>query len=302
AVYSDIDVEALHVREADQAIYIGPAESSSSYSNIDAILNACARTGAQAVHPGYGFLAENADFARAVQEAGLIFVGPSADVIDLMGNKSRAKEAMQQAGVGVVPGGLVREVRDLEALASEVGYPLMFKATAGGGGRGMRIALNDKELMSSYEAAKSEALSSFGSDEIIIERVIQEARHVEVQILSDQQGNCIHLGERDCSMQRRFQKVVEEAPSPVVSAELRAQMGAVACAAGQSIDYVGAGTIEFLLDKNNNFYFMEMNSRLQVEHGATEMITGLDLVELQLQIARGESLPIRQEEVVFKGH
>lgn len=302
AVYSDIDVEALHVREADQAIYIGPAESSSSYSNIDVILDACVRTEAQAVHPGYGFLAENADFARAVQEAGLLFVGPSAQVIDLMGNKSRAKEAMQQAGVGVVPGGLVREARDVEALAEEVGYPLMFKATAGGGGRGMRIALNEKELMSSYEAAKSEALSSFGSDEIIIERVIQEARHIEVQIFSDQQGNCIHLGERDCSMQRRFQKVVEEAPSPVVSAELRAQMGAVACAAAQSIGYVGAGTIEFLLDKNNNFYFMEMNTRLQVEHGVTELVTGLDLVELQLQIARGESLSIKQEEVVFKGH
>ncbi|AFK62851.1 acetyl-CoA carboxylase biotin carboxylase subunit 1 [Advenella kashmirensis WT001] len=303
AVYSDADAEAKHVREADLAVHIGASDSTASYRNIQAIIDACQRSGAQAVHPGYGFLSENAEFARAVVDANLVFVGPSAKVIDLMGNKLQAKLAMEAAGVPTVPGARIKGIdQDIAALAKQVGYPVIFKATAGGGGRGMRIAEDETVVIERYTAARSEAQNSFGSDEIIIERAIEHGRHIEIQVLCDEHGNCIHLGERDCSMQRRFQKVIEEAPSPAVTPALREAMGCVARKACESIGYVGVGTLEFLLDQDGAFYFMEMNTRLQVEHGVTELITGLDLVEQQINVAQGQALAFRQENVTFQGH
>ncbi|NYT61497.1 ATP-grasp domain-containing protein [Alcaligenaceae bacterium] len=303
AVYSDADIEARHVREADMAVHIGPADSALSYRNISAIIDACRRSGAQAVHPGYGFLSENPAFAQAVLDAGLVFVGPSPDVIDLMGNKYQAKAAMEAAGVPTVPGERIHgDDADILMAARRIGFPVIFKATAGGGGRGMRVALNEASLLDSFKSARSEAMGSFGSDEIIIERAIECGRHIEIQVLCDKHGNCVHLGERDCSMQRRFQKVIEEAPSPAVSPALREAMGEIARKACEAIGYTGVGTLEFLLDADGAFYFMEMNTRLQVEHGVTELITGVDLVEQQIRVAQGEVLGIAQDDIVFQGH
>ena len=303
AVYSDADAEAPHVRDADLAVRLGPAEPAGSYRNIAAILDACRRTGAQAVHPGYGFLSESAAFAQAVSEAGLTFIGPTAEVIDLMGNKARAKAAMQTAGVPTVPGrqGCRTDAEVVDA-ARQLGYPILFKAAAGGGGRGMRVVRNEGGLLDLLRQARSEALSSFGSDELLIEKAIERGRHIEIQVLCDGHGTCLHLGERDCSLQRRFQKLVEEAPSPAVSPALRDRMGEIARRACAAIGYTGVGTLEFLLTPDGDFYFMEMNTRLQVEHGVTELITGIDLVEQQIRVARGERLAFGQDDVTWKGH
>ncbi|PND33555.1 methylcrotonoyl-CoA carboxylase [Achromobacter pulmonis] len=303
AVYSDADAESRHVREADMAVHIGAAPAHASYRNVEALLRACALSGAQAVHPGYGFLSENAAFARAVTQAGLTFVGPSAEVIDLMGNKARAKEALRHADVPTVPGAQgLSDDRELAARARAIGYPVLLKAAAGGGGRGMRLARDEAELAQALPLARSEALGAFGSDELILEKAILGARHVEIQVLCDEHGNALHLGERDCSLQRRYQKLVEESPSPAVSPALRERMGAVAVRACQAIGYVGAGTLEFLVDAAGDFHFMEMNTRLQVEHGVTELVTGIDLVQWQLRVAQGEPLGLRQEDVRSRGH
>ncbi|HYD62178.1 MAG TPA: acetyl/propionyl/methylcrotonyl-CoA carboxylase subunit alpha [Noviherbaspirillum sp.] len=304
AVFSSADRLSRHVREADQAVYIGEALPAQSYLNIPAIIEAARRSGADAVHPGYGFLAENEDFAQACRDAGLVFIGPSPEAIVAMGNKAGAKKLMIEAGVPCIPGyqGDDQSEERLRAEAEKVGYPVMIKATAGGGGRGMRLVSRPDDFVDALRSAKSEAQSAFGNPEVILERAIINPRHIEIQVFADRHGNAIHLGERDCSVQRRHQKVVEEAPSPVVDADLRARMGSTAVAAVKAIRYEGAGTLEFLLDTDGNFYFMEMNTRLQVEHPVTESITGLDLVELQLRVASGEPLPLRQEEVRFQGH
>jgi geranyl-CoA carboxylase alpha subunit len=304
AVYSEADAGALHVQHADEALCIGPSAARDSYLNIDAVLHAAAVCGADAIHPGYGFLSENAAFAAAVQAAGLVFIGPDPHSIERMGNKAAAKRMMIEAGVPCVPGYHGAEQSDaaLLAKAREIGAPIMVKAAAGGGGRGMRIVHDLSELADALSRARSEAANAFGSDELILERAVIEPRHVEVQVFGDRHGNIIHLGERDCSIQRRHQKVFEEAPSPAVDAGLRARMGAAAVAAAKSVDYVGAGTVEFLLDREGRFYFLEMNTRLQVEHPVTECVTGLDLVAWQLAVARGEPLPLKQEEVRLDGH
>ncbi len=304
AVYSEADAGALHVQQADAALCIGPAPVRESYLNIDALLRAAAASGADAIHPGYGFLSENAEFARAVQAAGLVFIGPDPRSIEQMGNKAAAKRLMLEAGVPCVPGyqGADQSDRTLLAQAREIGVPIMVKAAAGGGGRGMRLVHDLAELPEALARARSEAANAFGSDELILERAVIEPRHVEVQVFGDRHGHVIHLGERDCSIQRRHQKVFEEAPSPAVDAALRERMGAAAVAAARAVDYVGAGTVEFLLDREGRFYFLEMNTRLQVEHPVTECITGLDLVAWQLAVARGEPLPLRQDEVRLVGH
>jgi len=304
AVYSTADAASRHVLEADQAVCIGEPLPAQSYLRIDAIIEAARQTGADAVHPGYGFLAENEDFARACRDAGLVFIGPSPEAIIAMGHKAGAKKIMMDAGVPCIPGyqGDDQSEGRLLAEAERIGFPVMIKATAGGGGRGMRLVHNAREFPDLLRSAQSEAQNAFGDPEVILERAIIEPRHIEIQIFADRHGNAIHLGERDCSVQRRHQKVIEEAPSPAVNAELRERMGATAVAAVKAIRYEGAGTLEFLLDQQGNFYFMEMNTRLQVEHPVTEAITGLDLVELQLRVAAGEALPIRQEDVTFKGH
>jgi geranyl-CoA carboxylase alpha subunit len=304
AVYSDADRDAIHVREADQAVRIGEALPAQSYLRIDAIIAAAKASGAGAVHPGYGFLAENADFAQACRDAGLIFIGPSPEAIKAMGNKAGAKEIMQEAGVSIVPGYQGADQGDAAMLAAarEIGFPVMIKAVAGGGGRGMRLVPDVATFPDALRSARSEAQGAFRDPTVILERAIVDPRHIEIQVFGDRYGNAVHLGERDCSVQRRHQKLIEEAPSPAVSPELRARMGAVAVAAVKAIGYEGAGTLEFLLDGNDQFYFMEMNTRLQVEHPVTEAITGLDLVELQLRVASGEPLSVRQEDVKFSGH
>jgi geranyl-CoA carboxylase alpha subunit len=304
AVFSDADVGALHVRQADEAVRIGPPPVQQSYLNIDALLKAAKVAGADAVHPGYGFLSENAGFARACTEAGLVFVGPPAAAIEAMGNKANAKALMETAGIACVPGyrGSVQSDDKFLAEGRRIGFPLMVKAAAGGGGRGMRLVTSVDDLANALQRARSEAESAFGSDELILERAIADARHIEIQIFADGYGNVIHLGERDCSVQRRHQKVIEETPSPAVSAQLRARMGAAAVAAASAISYVGAGTVEFLLDGAGNFYFLEMNTRLQVEHPVTEAVTGLDLVAWQLRVAAGEILPLSQDQVQVHGH
>ena len=304
AVFSDADAGALHVRQADEAVRIGPPPVQQSYLNIDAVLTAAKVAHADAVHPGYGFLSQNAAFARACAEAGLVFVGPPAAAIEAMGNKARAKALMETAGIACVPGYRGPDQSDDKFLAEgrRIGFPLMVKAAAGGGGRGMRLVAAVDDLSNALQRARSEANSAFGSDELILERAIADARHVEIQVFADGHGNVVHLGERDCSIQRRHQKVIEETPSPVVSAQLRARIGAAAVAAASAINYVGAGTVEFLLDGAGNFYFLEMNTRLQVEHPVTEAVTGLDLVAWQLRVAAGEKLPFSQEQVQARGH
>ncbi len=304
AVYSDADADALHVKMADQAVRIGPPPVQQSYLNIPAILDAARRSGADAVHPGYGFLSENAEFARACEQAGLTFIGPSVEAIELMGSKRLSKIAMLDAGVPCIAGyqGAAQDDATLLREAERIGYPLMIKASAGGGGRGMRLVHIAAELPAQLRTARSEALNGFGSDELILEQAVLEPRHVEVQVFGDHYGNLIYLGERDCSIQRRHQKVIEEAPCPIMTAELRQAMGEAALKAGRAVNYVGAGTVEFLLDARGKFYFLEMNTRLQVEHPVTELITGLDLVALQLQVAEGQPLPLTQDQVQLNGH
>jgi geranyl-CoA carboxylase alpha subunit len=304
AVYSDADRDALHVREADEAVRIGEALPAQSYLNIGAIIAAAKSSGADAVHPGYGFLAENENFAQACHDAGLVFIGPSPEAIKAMGNKAGAKEIMQAAGVPCVPGyqGVDQSETVMLAEAQRIGFPVMIKAVAGGGGRGMRLVADATAFLDALRSARSEAQSGFGSATVILERAIIDPRHIEIQVFGDAFGNAIHLGERDCSVQRRHQKLIEEAPSPKVTPELRARMGTVAVNAIKSIGYQGAGTLEFLLDQKGEFHFMEMNTRLQVEHPVTEAITGLDLVELQLRVASGEPLGLRQENIQFFGH
>ena len=304
AVYSEADRGALHVESADVAVCIGAAAPSASYLNIPALIEAARRTGADAIHPGYGFLAENADFARACAAAGIRFVGPSPEAIDAMGNKRAARRRMAAVGVPCVPGydeGSQDEAV-LIAAAGRIGYPLMVKAAAGGGGRGLRRVLEAAALPAALAAARAEAQSAFGSGELILERAVVDARHVEVQVFGDAHGNIIHLGERDCSAQRRNQKVLEESPSPAVDAALRARMGETAVTAARAIGYVGAGTVEMLLAADGSYYFLEMNTRLQVEHPVTEFVTGLDLVDWQLRVAAGEPLPLEQDQVQMRGH
>ena len=304
AVYSDADARAPHVLMADEAVHIGPSPVNESYLVVENILAAASASGAQAIHPGYGFLSENADFARACEDAGLVFIGPRPDAIHLMGNKAEAKRRMIAAGVPCVPGYEGENQSDATLLSegAKIGLPLMVKAAAGGGGRGMRLVDDAQELANAIKLARAEATSAFGSGDLILEKAIVRPRHVEVQVFGDSHGNLVHLGERDCSVQRRHQKVVEEAPCPVMTPALREQMGAAAVAAARSINYRGAGTVEFLLDEHGDFYFLEMNTRLQVEHPVTELITGRDLVALQLQVAQGESLGFTQDDVTLTGH
>ncbi|WP_089041953.1 acetyl/propionyl/methylcrotonyl-CoA carboxylase subunit alpha [Pseudomonas fluorescens] len=304
AVYSDADTDALHVQMADEAVHIGPAPVQQSYLNTEAILAAAQLTGADAIHPGYGFLSENPDFAGACQQATLTFIGPSAEAIELMGSKRLSKLAMLDAGVPCIAGyqGSAQDDATLQREAERIGFPLMIKASAGGGGRGMRLVHQREQLLEQLRTARSEAMNAFGSDELILEQALIDPRHVEVQLFGDSHGNLIYLGERDCSIQRRHQKVIEEAPCPVMTPDLRQAMGEAALKAGRAVNYVGAGTVEFLLDRNGQFYFLEMNTRLQVEHPVTEMITGLDLVDWQLQIAAGQPLPLTQSQVTLTGH
>ena len=303
AVYSDADADALHVALADEAYRLGPAAPRDSYLRIDGLIDVARRAGAEAVHPGYGFLAENADFAEACAAAGLIFVGPPASAIRAMGGKSQAKALMQQAGVPLVPGyhGAAQDLPTLQAAAAEIGYPVLIKASAGGGGKGMRIVESDADFPAGLAAAQREARSSFGDDRVLIERYLTQPRHIEIQVFADSHGNTVHLFERDCSIQRRHQKIIEEAPAPGMQPAMRAAMGQAAIAAAQAVGYVGAGTVEFIVE-GNSFAFMEMNTRLQVEHPVTEMITGLDLVEWQLRVAAGEKLPLQQSDLTITGH
>lgn len=304
AVYSEADRSALHAKIADEAVCIGPAASSESYLNVRAIIGACEITGADAIHPGFGFLSENASFARTCEKCGITFIGPDSHSIEMLGDKAAAKEAMKAAGVPVITGsdGAVKSFEEAKRIAAEIGYPVMVKASAGGGGRGIRIVEKAEELESQINAAKQEALSAFGNDEIYIEKFVVNPKHIEIQILADSQGNVISLGERDCSMQRRNQKVLEEAPSTVIDEETRRKMGEAACAAAKVCGYKNAGTIEFLVDKNKHFYFMEMNTRIQVEHPITEEVTGVDIVKEQLRIAAGEPLSYKQEDIKLSGH
>lgn len=304
AVFSEADRNALHVRVADEAVFIGPSPSSESYLRIEKIINAARVTGAQAIHPGYGFLSENEDFAQAVESAGMIFIGPSAQSITLMGSKLAAKAAVAKFDVPLVPGTSepIDDIKAAKAIAAKIGYPVLIKASAGGGGKGMRIVERDADFQEQMERAVSEATSAFGDGSVFIEKYITQPRHIEFQIFGDQHGNVVHLFERECSIQRRHQKVVEEAPSSVLTPALRQQMGEAAINVAKSCNYHGAGTVEFILDEKLNFYFLEMNTRLQVEHPVTEMITGIDLVKLQIKVAQGEKLPFKQEDLTYYGH
>ncbi|MBE9135992.1 acetyl-CoA carboxylase biotin carboxylase subunit [Nodosilinea sp. LEGE 07088] len=304
AVHSTVDRHALHVQLADEAVCIGEAPSQKSYLNIPNIIAAALTRNASAIHPGYGFLAENARFAEICADHQIVFVGPAPDSIRKMGDKSTAKATMQQVGVPTVPGsgGLLTDEAEAYATATAIGYPIMIKATAGGGGRGMRLVNNETELIKAFMAAQSEAQAAFGNAGVYMEKFIDRPRHIEFQILADSHGNVVHLGERDCSIQRRHQKLLEEAPSPRLTAEQRQKMGEAAVLAAKSINYVGAGTVEFLVDSQGNFYFMEMNTRIQVEHPVTEMITGIDLIAAQLHIAQGEKLPFTQADIQIRGH
>jgi len=303
AVFSEVDRAALHVAQSDEAYLIGPASARESYLNIERVLATTRQSGAEAIHPGYGFLSENAAFARACADAGVKFIGPPASAMELMGSKTRARQAMQAAGVPCVPGstkGL--SVAEAASLAARIGFPVMLKAAAGGGGKGMRLVHTPGELSSAYATAQSEALGAFNDAEVYLEKFIENPRHIEIQVLGDEHGNLVYLGERECSVQRRHQKVIEESPSAFIDDDLRQRMGAVAVQAARSSGYTNAGTVEFLVDTQRNFYFLEMNTRLQVEHPVTEMVTGLDLVHLQLRIASGEKLPFRQVDVRLRGH
>ena len=304
AVHSAIDRDARHAREADIRVNLGGAKPADSYLLIDKLIDAAKASGAQAIHPGYGFLSENAGFARAIEDAGLIFLGPPASAIDAMGSKSAAKALMEKAGVPLVPGyhGEAQDVETFRVAAEKIGYPVLLKATAGGGGKGMKVVEREADLAEALQSAQREAQSSFGDSRMLVEKYVLKPRHVEIQVFADQHGNCLYLNERDCSIQRRHQKVVEEAPAPGLSPELRRAMGEAAVKAAQAIGYVGAGTVEFLLDARGEFFFMEMNTRLQVEHPVTEAITGLDLVAWQIRVARGEPLPITQDQVPLNGH
>ena len=304
AIYSEADKNALHKTLADEAICIGPAQSAKSYLNIKAIIETACLTGADSIHPGFGFLSENANFAKICKEIGIKFIGPSSELIELLGNKSQAKETMKKAGVPVVPGsdGLITSKEQAVQIAEKIKYPVMLKASAGGGGRGIRIAYNKEELEKNYDLVKQEAKISFNDDSIYLEKFIENPRHVEIQILADELGNCIHLGERDCSIQRRNQKIIEETPSMAINEKTRKKMGQIAVKAVKEIGYANAGTIEFLVDKNQDFYFMEMNTRVQVEHPITEMVTGVDLIKEQIRIASGEKLSYKQDDIKFTGH
>ncbi len=304
AVFSDVDRRALHVRKADYAYHIGPAQASQSYLNMEKILEVARLSGADAIHPGYGFLSENAEFAQACESAGIKFIGPTVRAMEMMGSKTRARQTMKQAGVPLVPGseqGLDTVEQALE-FAGQIGYPVMLKAASGGGGKGMRMAGTPEGLRSAFDVARSEALRAFGNSEVYIEKLIEHPRHIEMQIMADEHGDVIHLGERECSIQRRHQKVLEESPSSIVDPEMRQRMGEVAIRVARVANYTNAGTVEFLVDDQRNFYFLEMNTRLQVEHPVTELVTGLDLVQLQFRIAAGERLPLRQEDVRIRGH
>ncbi|HEY6351729.1 MAG TPA: acetyl-CoA carboxylase biotin carboxylase subunit [Candidatus Angelobacter sp.] len=303
AVFSDVDRGALHVSKADEAYAIGPAPASESYLNTEKIISTAARCGADAIHPGYGFLSENPAFARACDEAGIKFIGPPPSAMEMMGSKTRARQAVQAAGLPAVPGsdrGL--SVEEAVSLAGEIGFPVMIKAAAGGGGKGMRQVRTPADLRPAYATARSEAERAFKNGEIYLEKFIENPRHIEIQVLGDEHGNLIYLGERECSVQRRHQKVIEEAPSAIVDEDLRRRMGQVAVQVARAAGYTNAGTVEFLVDSGRNFYFLEMNTRLQVEHPVTEMVTGLDLVHLQLQIASGKKLPLRQADINIRGH
>lgn len=304
AIYSEADREALHVRYADEAVCVGPPPSSESYLRIDRILEACRQTGADAVHPGYGFLSENAHFARAVEEAGLIFIGPSPESIELMGSKLAAKEAAQKHGVPLVPGTAeaLTDVEQGKRIAREIGYPVLIKASAGGGGKGMRVVEKEEDFAEQMERAVSEAVSAFGDGAVFIEKYIGSPKHIEIQVLGDRHGNMVYLFERECSVQRRHQKVIEEAPSAVVDEAMRRAMGEAAVRVAKACGYYNAGTVEFIVDEQRNFYFLEMNTRLQVEHPVTEMITGVDLVKEQIRIAEGHPLSFTQEELAINGH
>jgi acetyl-CoA carboxylase biotin carboxylase subunit len=303
AVHSEADRLAPHVLEADEAYEIGPAPSSESYLRSDRLIELAKRVGAEAIHPGYGFLAERADFARAVEEAGLVFVGPRADTIAAMGDKTEARRRMAAAGVPIVPGltEAVADPAEAERAAEEIGFPVLLKASAGGGGKGMRVVSGRGELRRAFEAASREAMAAFGDGSVYLERYLARPRHVEIQVLGDAHGNVVHLAERECSIQRRHQKLVEEAPSPVLTPDERARMGETAVRAAEAVDYRGAGTVEFLYEKGE-FWFLEMNTRLQVEHPVTELVTGIDLVEWQFRVASGEKLPFAQQDILLRGH
>ncbi len=304
AVYSEADKEALHTQLADEAICIGPADSSESYLDMERIISATVVSGADAIHPGFGFLSENAKFAELCEQCNIIFIGPASGVIRKMGNKAEARATMIQAGVPVIPGSkeLIREVEEGEELAAQIGYPVIIKAALGGGGKGMRVANTPEEFEKAFLTAKKEAKMAFGDDSVYMEHFVENPRHIEFQILADKYGNVVHLGERDCSIQRNHQKIIEESPSMALSQELREKMGDAAVRAAKAAQYENAGTIEFLLEKTGNFYFMEMNTRIQVEHPVTEWVTGIDLIKEQIRIASGEALTMTQEDVQIKGH
>ncbi len=305
AIYSEADAESLHVRAADEAVCVGPASSSQSYLNIDAIIAAANSVNAEAIHPGYGFLAENADFARAVSAAGMTFIGPSAEAMDLMGSKTSARRVAVESGVAIVPGTVdaLSSFEEAQTTAEKFGYPVMLKAAAGGGGKGMRLVTSSDELRSAFETAQTEAAAAFGDSALYLEKAVERPRHIEIQIFADTHGNVVHLGERECSIQRRHQKVIEECPSPINDPDLRRRMGEAAVKIGQKVNYTGAGTVEFLLsDATREFYFLEMNTRLQVEHPVTELVTGFDLVREQFRVAAGETLSFTQDDVRWLGH
>lgn len=304
AVYSEADKNSLHVKLADESVCIGPTVPKKSYLNVKAILEAACLKGCDSIHPGYGFLSENSNFAKMCDEIGIKFIGPSYKMIDLMGNKSKAKETMKNAGVPVVPGseGIVENIVGAIKVANEIKYPVILKASAGGGGKGIRVANNEKELIQFYDIVKQEAKTSFGDDAIYIEKFIENPRHIEIQIMADEHGNVVHLGERDCTVQRKNQKILEETPSSFINDKLRQKMGKIAVNAVKKIGYSNVGTIEFLVDKNKDFYFMEMNTRVQVEHPITETVTGIDIIKEQLKIASGEKIEYKQEDIKFSGH
>ncbi|MEO0358860.1 MAG: biotin carboxylase N-terminal domain-containing protein, partial [Pseudomonadota bacterium] len=303
AIYSDADKNALHVKMADEAVHIGPPPANQSYIVIDKVMDAIRQTGAQAVHPGYGFLSENRLFAEALEKEGVAFIGPPASAIESMGDKITSKKIAQEAGVSTVPGymGLIEDADDAVKISNRVGYPVMIKASAGGGGKGMRIAWNDQEAREGFQSSKNEAANSFGDDRIFIEKFVTQPRHIEIQVLADKHGNCLYLNERECSIQRRNQKVIEEAPSPFLTPETRKAMGEQSVALAQAVGYCSAGTVEFIVDGDQNFYFLEMNTRLQVEHPVTELITGIDLVEQMIHVANDEKLALKQSDIGING-